>query len=249
MIGLDSRSTVRSAFAVLALTAAVGCGGAAATQAGTPGSPSPVPSPDANAGRDTALAAALIRATLPPSARQAQFGWELDEAGAKFRGRGVARYRAPDRFRLDLFGPRGETYLAAALVDEEPRVPAAVTERFALPSPALLWAAVGVVRPPAGAVLQGAAQSGGGDLVLRYSIADQGTLEYRARGGRLQSVRRLRGGGVQESVDLTYSDAGALQRAQYRDWIAFRTLTLTLESSTDVAQFPEETWSPPGTGR
>ena len=59
------------------------------------------------------------------------------------------------------------------------------------------------------------------------------------------AVRRRSGGGVAESIDLTWNDTG-LARAQYRDWAAYRTLNLTIESSTDVEQFPEEAWRPAG---
>jgi hypothetical protein len=186
----------------------------------------------------------LRRATAPASPRQVNFGWVLDEAGARFQGRGVARFEAPRRFRLDLFGPRGETYLAAALVDGEPRVPPALLERFRLPSPALLWAAVGVIAPPDDAVLL-EATARGNETTLRYRLGED-VLEYREEGGRLQSVRRRSGGAVAESIDLTYNDTGPA-RAQYRDWAAYRTLNLTIESSTDVQQFSEDTWRPAGT--
>ena len=154
----------------------------------------------------------------------------------------MARYEAPRRVRLDLFGPRGETFLAAALVDGEMRAPAVLLQRFRLPSPGLLWGAVGVVAPPAEARLLSATQ--GGETLVRYQLGAD-VLEYRARGGRLQSVRRLSGGGVAESIDLTWGDQGP-SRAQYRDWAAFRNLTLTVEQSTDVESFPEDTWTPPG---
>jgi hypothetical protein len=235
---------------------AVALAACAASTAGTgsPASaPSPVSPPSAGSGTAAApspdsIADALRRATVPGSPRQAQFGWSLDEAGSRFSGRGVARYAAPDRFRLDLFGPRGETVLAAALVDETPRIPPAVAERFKLPSTALLWAAVGVVRPPSAARLQSATDEGG-RVTLRYDLGADGTLEYHAQGGRLQSVRRTKGGGVQESVELERASDGALKAARYRDWPAYRNLNLTLESSTDVASFPQDVWSPPGAGR
>jgi len=222
---------------------------AACTAPGATQSPATGPADGAARGANPdSIAAALIRATLPPSPRQTQFAWELDEAGARFQGRGVARYHAPDRFRLDLFGPRGETYVAAALVGDQPRVPAALAERFKLPSPALLWAGVGVVRPPAGARLT-AAEADGDAVTLRYDLGPDGTLEYRARGSRLVSVRRLKGGGVQESVDLDRAADGTPRSARYREWIALRNLNLSLEATTDVASFPEDVWSPPGTGR
>jgi hypothetical protein len=233
-----------------ALVAALTACAAASARAGTP-PPPPVPAPapaDAAAVPDPdSIAAALRRASLPSSPKQVTFAWALDEAGSRFNGRGVARYAAPDRFRLDLFSPRGDSFLAAALVDETPRVPPQVEQKFRLPSPALLWAAVGVVR--SGSARLVSATDEGGRVTVRYDLGDAGTLEYRAHGGRLDSVRRTRGGGVQETVDLERDAAGALKAARYRDQAAYRTLNLTLESSTDVASFPSDVWSPPGTGR
>lgn len=219
------------------------CAPAAAVQTSPPPQTGPsAPAPSAE--EMQRVADELRRATAPASPRQVNFGWELDEAGARFTGRGVARFQAPRRFRLDLFGPRGETYLAAALVDGEARVPPALAERFELPSPALLWAAVGVVAPPAEARLL-EAETRGEETTLRYQLGEE-VLEYRSRAGRLQTVRSRRGSAVAESIDLTYNDRG-VSRAQYRDWAAYRTLNLTIESSNDVAQFPEETWRPAGT--
>ncbi|MBW3569554.1 MAG: hypothetical protein KY467_00480, partial [Gemmatimonadetes bacterium] len=215
--------------------------------AAAPGTAAPAPDPSAPAPTEEEMrrsADELRRATVPASPRQVNFAWTLDEAGARFTGRGVARFQAPRRFRLDLFGPRGETYLAAALVDGEARVPPALLERFRLPSPALLWGAVGVVEPPADARLL-EASARGDETTLRYQAGDD-VLEYRARGGRLQSVRRRRGSAVAESIDLTYNDQG-VSRAQYRDWAAYRTLNLTTESSSDVQPFSEDTWRPAGT--
>ncbi|HEX5725915.1 MAG TPA: hypothetical protein VFX98_10655, partial [Longimicrobiaceae bacterium] len=130
--------------------------------------------------------------------------------------------------------------------DETPRVPAALAERFALPSPALLWAAVGVVRPPRGAALLGAARSGA-ETTARWRAGDD-VFEYRAQGGVLRQLRRLRGGGVLETVEVDSQD-GRPGRVVYRDWVELRTLTLTPENLTDVPAFPEDTWTPPGTGR
>ncbi|MBB4637065.1 hypothetical protein [Longimicrobium terrae] len=237
---------IRYRLTAAALAAALaGCAPAAQTVSTAPGTPGGTTAGGTSAADAAPVAAEAQRATTPTSPRQAQFGWQLDEAGAQFRGRGVARYEAPGRFRLDLFGPRGETYLAAALVDGQMRVPAVLAQRFALPSPALLWGAVGIVAPPADARLLNSSVSGE-STTIRYQLGTS-VLEYRLRAGRLQSVRRSAGGGVAESIDLTWNDAGQLGRAQYRDWAAYRTLNLTVESQTDVAGFPEETWSPPGT--
>ena len=95
-----------------------------------------------------AAVAELRSATVPASARRASFAWALLESGSRLRGEGVVRFEAPERLRLDLFGPRGETYLAAALVGEEIRIPPQLAGQVALPSPSLLWGALGVLRPP-----------------------------------------------------------------------------------------------------
>jgi hypothetical protein len=232
--------------ALAAAGALAACAPAATTQTSpgsTPGTPTSG-TPTAAAQDPAALAAETARSTVPAGPRQLNFGWQLDEAGAGFRGRGVGRMIAPTRFRLDLFGPRGETYLAAALVDGQVRAPAILAQRFSLPSPALLWGAVGVIAPPADARLLGAERDGA-VTTLRYQLGGD-VLEYRTRDGRLQTVRRSRGGGVAESIDLEYNAQG-LASARYRDWAAFRTLNLTLESATDVSSFPDETWTPPGT--
>jgi hypothetical protein len=244
---MDQRLAPAAAALAALLTACAAAQGTAA-----PASPTPETAPpaagSATAANPDSIAAALRRATTPASPTQARFAWSLDEAGSRFNGSGVARYVAPTRFRLDLFGPRGETYMAAALVDETPRIPAQVAERFKLPSPALLWAAVGVVRPPSSARLASATDEGG-RVTVRYDLGADGTLEYRAQGGRLTQVRRLKGSGVQESVELERAGDGSLKAARYRDWPAYRNLNLTLEQSTNAASFSDDIWSPPGTDR
>lgn len=227
-----SRGVVLMGAALLA----AGCGPRLAEPAGTP-APDPQP-----------VAERLVRATRPASPRQAAFGWELNEAGARLRGRGVVRAQAPDHLRLDLFGPRGETYLAAALVGETFRVPPAVAGRIPLPSPALLWGALGVIRPPADGRLV-AATTEGETTTLRYQTGQGETVEFRAEGSLLRSVRRVGKSGALESVELTRSAAGEIQRAEYRDWAAYRTLVLTTESITNVEAFPESTWTPAGASR
>lgn len=233
----------RSALAALVLACSVCAAGSAAAEPVPPR-----PTPAAAAPAQDSIAAALRRATLPSSPRQLRFAWALDEAGSRFNGAGVARIEAPDRFRLDLFSPRGDSFLAASLVDETPHVPPQVAQRFKLPSSALLWAAVGVVRPPAAARLVSATDEGG-RVTVRYDLGADGTLEYHARDGRLDSVRRSRSGGVQETVELERGPDGSLKSARYRDQAAYRTLNLTLQSSTDVASFSPDVWSPPGAGR
>jgi hypothetical protein len=224
-------ASLGAAWRALLVAALAGCASAA-----PPAVPTGPPAADPRA-----VEAELVRTTTPASPRRIGFTWELDEAGSKVRGRGVVRAEAPERLRLDLFGPRGETYLAAALVGEDFRVPPNVASRISLPSPALLWGAMGVVHPPAGAVLAGATASGTASS-LRYRSAAGETTEYGVEDGRLRTVRRVGGSGALESLALTYTAAGVLQKAEYRDWGAYRTLVLNIESNDDAARFPQDTW-------
>ncbi|MBV9772792.1 MAG: hypothetical protein JO040_02520 [Gemmatimonadetes bacterium] len=224
--------------ALLALSLA-GC-----AAAGPPAIPAGPPAPDPQP-----VAEQLVRATAPTAPRQVTFGWELDEAGARFRGRGVVRMEGPDRLRLDLFGPRGETYLAAAMVGDSVRAPAALASMIALPSPSLLWGALGVVRPPTSARLLGATGSDSGASSLRYEAAAGETVEFGATNSRLSTVRRVGRSNTLETVALGYSPQGALTRAEYRNWAAYRTLVLNIETIENVAAFPEATWNPGGAAR
>jgi hypothetical protein len=224
--------------AIALLSIVIGTGACAVATPAPEGAP--VPDPER-------FAADLQRATTPTTARQANFEWTLDEAGSRVRGRGVVRFVAPERQRLDLFGPRGETYLAAALVGEEFRIPAAAAQAVDLPSPSLLWAALGVIRPPVGAPLETATLADS-TATLRYALDGGELLEYRAtRSGdrtRLESVERRGSRGVLETLRLEYSASGDLSRARYRDLSAYRDLVFETESVRDVESFPETIWRP-----
>src|SRR5690606_9098985 len=77
---------------------------------------------------DPALAREAAEATAPQRTLQILFDWNVRERDARFNGRGVARVQPPYHARLDLFGPRGEGYLTAALVEEDLRLPAAAQD-------------------------------------------------------------------------------------------------------------------------
>lgn len=223
---------------LLLAVASTGCAPAAGLSAGTP-----VGDPDS-------LALEIRAATTPTAPRQTTFGWSLDEAGSVVRGRGVVRYVAPDRIRLDLFGPRGETYLIAALVGDEFRIPASAGGAFDLPSQALLWGALGVVRPPSGAILEGAT-SRGAQSILRYARPDGEVHAFTVDAGeapRLVVLERIGASGVLESVRVEYSDSGEPSRTTYVDRRNYRELVLETESSRAVDSFPAEIWRPDGTG-
>ncbi len=228
--GTAAGRAATSILAVVAATAIAACAGAPAPQ-------------QALTATDSAAARRVAQATLPAGRIQAVFRWQLQEQSSRFEGKGSLRLQGPDHARLDLFGPRGETVLAAALVGDEIRVPPGVRPEIVPPAP-LLWSVLGVVRPPADArLIAFAPDSGGG--VLTYRTDDGGTYRYTVQAGHLQSARWQPSGGGRHTVELEPEPGAPLPgRADYRDYIAFRELVLNLEDVTDVASFPPEIWTP-----
>jgi hypothetical protein len=190
---------------------------------------------------DPAAAATAIAATAPRQPLHVVFHWRALEGEARFSGEGVARTQAPYHARLDLFGPRGDTYLSAALVDADLRLPPGVTDA-PIPPPALMWAVLGVVRPPTDATLIGTREQGD-RLELWYDV--EGTiLRYVLEAGRLASARWDRAG-RRLVVELRgQAPAGLPTQALYRDVVAVMELMLNLESVDEAEPFPPEIWYP-----
>jgi hypothetical protein len=210
------------------------CGGRAQAPLGTP-----VPDP-------AGFAAELARASATPEPQRIGFTWTLNEAGSRVNGRGVVRVEAPERARLDLFGPRNETYLAAALLGDSYRLPP-TADAAALPSAAILWGGVGVIRPPAGAELAGATTTGDAAF-LRYQAPDGSIYQYQVNlsGGtpRVEAVERSRGASRLETVRINRDPTGGISRSDYRNWAEFRELVLEIVEVENVATFPASTWQP-----
>jgi hypothetical protein len=200
-----------------------------------------------------ALAADLRASTLPATPMQLNFNWTLDEQGSRVRGNGVVRTES-QRIRLDLFGPRGDTYLVAALVGSEYRLPPQVTETVKLPSAVLLWGALGILEPPENATLESASTTADG-AELRYQTPDDHqfafTFQLASEPGayRLVRVQHALRQGVLETVTLERSPDRGLSRVHYRDWVEFRDLTLDLESIRAADPFPPSIWSPDAAAR
>jgi hypothetical protein len=196
-----------------------------------------------------AFASSLRDQTLPDSPQQLTFGWNLDEQGSRVaRGRGVVRTEPAERIRLDLFGPRNETYLIAALVSGQYRLPPEAANAVALPSPSLLWAALGVLDPPATASLSSATATGTA-AELRYSTPDEQVFVYSFEQGtddRFQLVRLERAGrqGIIETVAVDRAGDGSIARTRYRHWGEFRDLTLDVEAIRSQDSFPPNIWRP-----
>ena len=168
------------------------------------------------------------------------FDWRLRDGQARFSGSGAARV-APDRARLDLFGPQDVLYLSALLRDDQLETPQGVPAELVPPAP-LLWSVLGVVRPPQGA-----------QLLTAVSRPDQTVLVYGDRGGdwryvlngeKLRRVEWLTAAGARHTVELEPGDL-APRKSVYRDWQEYRELVLELKREEAVDSFPPEVWTLP----
>lgn len=198
------------------------------------------------------FAASLRSENLPATPEQFTFRWMLDEQGSRVGGRGVLRAEAPNRIRLDLFGARGDTYLIAALVNGEYRLPPEAANAVALPSPSLLWAALGVLAPPSGATIS-AATTSEEVAQLRFALPGDQVFAYTfhrtADRFRLTRLERAGPRGVLETVTVDRALDGAIVRTRYRDWTAFRDLEFDVEEIRSAAAFPPDTWRPDAPSR
>ncbi len=172
------------------------------------------------------------------------FSWTFTEESARFSGRGATRVEPPYKARLDLFGPRGETYLAAAAVGDELRLPPNAPDalRNVMPPIALLWTALGVLRAPEGAMLTQTRQRA--DTVLLGYTRNEERWSFRSLRGRLEYAEWNGPNSGKRTVELRGTGALGLPAvAVYRDWAAFRELTLTLEQANEAASFPADIWT------
>ena len=174
------------------------------------------------------------------------FDWQLNEAGVRVSGRGVARIEPPFKARLDLFLGNGTTAIRAALVDGDLRMPAGAPDNI-LPPPDLMWGVLGVFRPRFGTELLGADRLEGGQLRLRYRYADARELHYRVSEGEVTTLEIVDDGHVVERVELEpMNESRYPAEATYRNLSQFRELKLTRETVEQVESYPPDIWDPSG---
>jgi hypothetical protein len=171
------------------------------------------------------------------------FAWSIQEPGMRLSGRGVARAEGPFRARLDLFASNGERIVAAALVDDDLRVPPAMADF--VPPPNLFWAALGVFRPGPDAAAMGAIELDAERTLLRYQTVEGGEIEALLVNRVLDRLDRTTASGVREEVRLVREAGERFPReALYRNLRSTRELRLTLETVEYVEAFPSDIWNP-----
>ncbi len=144
-----------------------------------------------------------------PATSTVIFQWRVNAPDLRLEGEGVARLQSPDLARLDLYMENGELVLAAGLVEDQVWAREERALEF-VPSPALLWAFLGVFRPG-----EDATQLGGEDFEndvsrLRYQLPDGDELRYLFRSGRLAEVEMP--APTAASVNATSTASNAVKR-------------------------------------
>ena len=192
---------------------------------------------------DTLAEARVIAATTPTRRLHVIFDWSARDPSVSMSGKGVLRLDRGERARLDLFGPRGETLMAAVVENDQMRIVPAFASNM-LPPASLMWSVLGVFRRPA-------------DLPLVRTTSDAGTLvlEYGRDGTRWQfqfvddTLRRTEwtSGTGRRTVEIA-GDAGldVPREITFRDWTEFRELSLKVTSVEETQGFDADTWILPG---
>ncbi len=172
------------------------------------------------------------------------FDWEFQEPGVRVRGRGVARVEPPFRARLDLFASNGERIGAAALVDDDLRVPQGMA--VVIPPSPMLWGALGVFRPGRGLYGPEAQRPAQDRSSIRYRSADGGTLQLSMQARRIERIERRLEDRVSEELRVRFGpgDERFPRDATYRDLGAVRELRITFASVEPVESHPPHIWTP-----
>ena len=190
---------------------------------------------------------AVLRASRDnpfPNTSQVIFRWTVREPDLRLEGTGVARLQHPDRARLDLFMENGEAVLAASLVEDQLRAREG-TRLQVVPSPALLWASLGVFRPGEGVTLLGAEAFDDDVFRLRYRLPDGDELRYELRSGRVTEVELRHEGNATHRVALNREGGGELPKeTTYRNLASFSELNVTVETVERVDSHSSDIWYP-----
>ena len=199
--------------------------------------------PLAPGNRDSALVWA--RTTEPSTHMAIRFRWKYQDDQKRWGGRGQARTAPPDSLRFDYVGPLGLGAGAAAVVaDSTIWADPEKNFRSLVPAVRMLWAGLGIVRPPKmDAVVFRAGSPDSGVQIWRF-VQDEDTLDYRqTRSGPrvLEAEWRQRGKVLARS--RTQLDARGMAASARIDFPEGRArFELTVVSIDTTAVFDPAIW-------
>jgi hypothetical protein len=202
-----------------------------------------VPEPLPPADRDSAVRWA--RASLPTHPTAIRFRWKYQDSEKRWGGRGQARIAPPDSLRFDYVGPLGLGAGAAAVVgDSTIWADPEKNFRSLVPAVRLLWAGLGIVRPPEpDAQVFGIGRADSAARIWRF-VQGGDTLDYRETGGdgRVLEAEWRRQGKVQarSRAQLDVRSQPATARIDFPEGPA--RFELTVVSVDTAAVFDPAIW-------
>lgn len=120
------------------------------------------------------------RATEPRTHLAIRFRWKYQDDEKRWGGRGQARIAPPDSLRFDYVGPLGLGAGAAAVVaDSTIWADPEKNFRSLVPAVRMLWAGLGIVRPPKPDAVVFRAGGPDSSVQIWRFVQDEDTLDYR----------------------------------------------------------------------
>lgn len=173
--------------------------------------------------------------------------WRFENREGTAAGRATARYAPPDTLRFDYRGPFGRSGSALVVGDEAVwSAPEGDVDNL-VPVAPVLWAALGIVRPPAGdsRVLGSETPE---RQAWRYATGDREVDYIRVMGARPRLLAELREGGRILGVVETALDSAGTARpvtSEMRFPAQRSKFSLTVRQVDSVAAYPPGTWDRP----
>lgn len=185
---------------------------------------------------------AAAGASVPADYGLTRFRWRFEDQRLRVSGQGAARVAPPDSLRADIGGAyglaRSTVVLAGDRVDARPQD---VVERL-LPDRFALWAALGVMRPPAGP-LAVEKKVEGARITWRVTDAAGRVTLFDVADGKLLGVTREEEGRATTTLVLTRAEPdGAVRRARLTDYRHAARLDIEITAREVSEPFPPEIW-------
>ncbi|MEO8030328.1 MAG: hypothetical protein ABI765_05745 [Gemmatimonadota bacterium] len=192
---------------------------------------------------DRAAVSQWIGSTVPHGSTLHRFKWSFKNERSDAGGRGSLRIAAPDSLRMDVAGPLGAGRAAGVVVgDTALWVDPDKSLDELVPSFPLLWAMVGVARPPsAGATLRGLTEPA--RTFMQYATGAD-TIEYlRETGSAPRFLAEVRHAGkIVGRVETKLDAAGQPVSSRLTVPSQPAQLDLNFYQHTTSNGFPPDTW-------
>ena len=194
--------------------------------------------------RDSVLA--WVAQTAPSSRRSHRFKWSFKSPDEGVGGGGSARIAPPDSLRLDMAGPLGAKRTSGMVLgDSAVWVSREDVLEKIIPSYPLLWAMLGVAKPPADGVdvMGGTAP----DTEAWSYATGADTIEYVRSEGTAPGLKALvrQGGRVIGRVETVLGPDGVPKSSRLYLPEGPSRLDLTFTENTTPASFKPEIWVKP----